>query len=121
MPPSVERGAAELAERVPHALEQLRVLLDQEARAEVAAGLLVGEHDEDEVARQRDVLAPRAQEGVDEHRDAALHVERAAAPDVAVLEPRLERRVRPVLSGRRDDVDVALEQQRRRARPRRAG
>ena len=32
--------------------EQLRVLLDEEARAEVAAGLLVGEDDEDEVARQ---------------------------------------------------------------------
>ena len=90
------------------------MLLDEEARAEVAARLLVGEDDEDEVARQRDVLAPGAQERVDEHRDAALHVERAAAPDVAVLEPPLERRMRPVLSGGRDDVDVALEQQRRR-------
>ena len=97
MPPRWRREAAELAERVAHPREQLRVLLDEEARAEVAAVLLVGEDDEDEVAGQRDVLPLRAQEGVDEHRDAALHVERAAAPDVAVDEPALERRVRPRL------------------------
>ena len=100
MPPEVEREAAELAERVAHPLEQLRVLLDEEARAEVAAGLLVGEDDEHEVAGQLDALALRAQERVHEHRHAGLHVERAAAPDVAVLEPRLERRVRPVLAAR---------------------
>ena len=103
----VEREAAELAERVAHPLEQLGMLLDEELRAEVAAGLLVGEDDEHDVARELHALALRAQEGVNEHRDARLHVERAAAPDVAVLELGLERRVRPVLAGRRDDVDVA--------------
>ncbi len=110
----LEREAAELAERVAHAREQLRVLLDEVARAEVAAGLLVGEDDEHEVAGELGALPLRAHEGADEHRDARLHVERAAAPDVAVLEPALERRVRPVLAGGRDDVDVPLEQERRR-------
>jgi hypothetical protein len=51
---------------------------------------------------------------VHEHRDAALHVERAAAPHEAVLDPRLEGRVRPPLPGGRDDVHVALQQERRR-------
>ncbi len=61
--------------------EQLRVLLDEEARAEVAAGLLVREHDEHEIAGELDALPLRTHEGADEHRDAGLHVERAAAPD----------------------------------------
>lgn len=45
------RERAELAERVAHTLEQMWVLLDHVPRAEVAAALLVGEHDEDHVAR----------------------------------------------------------------------
>ena len=109
----LEGEAAELAEAVAHALEQLRVLLDEVARAEVAATLLVGEDDEHEVTGELDALPLRAHEGADEHRHAGLHVERAATPDVPVLEPGLERRVGPVLTGRRDDVDVTLEQERR--------
>ena len=91
------------------------MLLDEEAGAEVATVLLVGEDEQDEIAGELDALPLRAQERVHEHRHAGLHVERAAPPDVAVLEPALERRVRPGLAGRRDDVDVALEQQRLRA------
>ena len=82
--------------------------------------LLVGEHDEDEVAGQRDVLPLRSQERVHEHRDAALHVERAAAPEIPVDQPALERRVRPALPARGDDVDVTLEEKRRRAAASRA-
>jgi len=64
----------------------------------------------------RGFSSPRAarQERVDEHRDAALHVERAAAPDDAVDELGAERRVRPLLPCGLDDVDVAVEQERRR-------
>ena len=114
MPPDLEREAAELAERVAHPREQLRVLLDEEARAEVAAGLLVREHDEHEIAGELGALPLRTHEGADEHRDAGLHVECAAAPEIAVLEPALERRVDPVLACGRDDVDVPLKQERRR-------
>ncbi len=112
-------GAAELAERVPDAGEELGVLLDEEPRAEVAAVLLVAEDAEDEVAARAQLAPGGAEERVDEHRDAALHVERAAAPDDAVDEVARERRARPVLAVRRDDVDVAVEEERRRlARPR---
>ena len=50
-----------------------------------------------------------------EHRDAGLHVERAAAPDLAVRELSVERRPRPLLAGGRDDVHVPLEEERRGA------
>ena len=114
LPADQDARAAELAEPVADAGEELGMLFGEEARALVAAVFLVGEDDEYEVAGQRDVLPLRPQERVHEHRDAALHVERAAAPDVPVDEPALERRVRPALPARGDDVDVALEEQRRR-------
>jgi len=50
---------------------------------------------------------------MDEHRHAALHVERAAPPHVAVDKIAGERRARPLLSGRRNDIDVTLQEQRR--------
>src|SRR4029079_8926217 len=43
---------AGLAERVTDSREDLGVFLDEELRTEVAAVLLVAEHDEDHVARQ---------------------------------------------------------------------
>ena len=46
-----EREAADLADRLRHALEQLRVVVDQVPRAEHAARLLVGEEGEHDVAR----------------------------------------------------------------------
>ena len=79
LPADHDARAAELPESVADAGEELGMLFGEEARTLVAAVLLVGEHDEDEVAGQRDVLPLRSQERVDEHRDAALHVERAAA------------------------------------------
>src|SRR5439155_2943943 len=89
------------------------VLLREEARAHVAAGLLVREQGEDHVAGQRGALLLRAEERGDEHRDRSLHVHGAATPDVTVHELAAERRPRPVLARGRDDVDVALEEQRR--------
>src|SRR5207302_3974521 len=58
------RSAAELAERVAHALEQIGVLVGEEARAEVAAVLLIAEDREDDVAARPDLAACRAQAGV---------------------------------------------------------
>jgi hypothetical protein len=91
------------------------MLLDEEARAEVAAGLLVAQDDQHDVAGRRPPLPVESQDCVDEHGHAGFHVERAAAPDLAVLEPPLERRVRPALPRSRDDVDVTLEEERRAA------
>ncbi len=124
------REAAELADRVADAVEQLGVLAHEELGAERAAGLLVGHQAEDHVARRLLAARERAHERGEHHRDAALHVERAAPPDVAVGDLAGERRMRPV-AARGDDVDVALQQQRRtgaataqardQVRPRRLG
>jgi hypothetical protein len=53
-----------------------------------------------------------AQERGHHHRDAAFHVERAASPDPPVDELAAERLARPILSGRRHDVHVTLQQER---------
>ena len=95
-----------------HAAEQLGVLLHEVVRAEVAARLLVGEQAQDHVAGRGRRARLRAHERCEQHRDPALHVERAASPYVPVLDVAPERRELP-LSARGDDVDVALEQQRR--------
>ena len=111
----VEREAAHLAERVTHSRQRLWMLLSQEPRAEVAARLLVREHAEDEPSRRHGALLLRPQECRDHHRHARLHVEGAAAPDLAVDELGRERRMRPLLTSGRHDVDVAVEQERRAA------
>ena len=107
-PGDLLRETAELAERIADAFEQLRMFLGEEARAEAAAVLLVREHGKDHVARERDLLARRARERMDEHRHAALHVERAASPHVTVDEIAREGGPRPLLPRRRHHVDVPL-------------
>ena len=109
----LERERAELAEREPYAVEQVPVLLREEASADIAAGFLVGENGEDHIARQRRPLALRPHEGRHEHRDRPFHVDGAASPDVAVEKLAAERWPRPALVRGRDDVDVPLQQQRR--------
>ena len=106
-------GSAELAERMPCAAEDLRVLFGEEPRSDVAAVLLVGEDHEHERRRRAGLV--RGEECRHEHRHAALHVERAASPHVAVGELGRERRPAPLLAGGGDDVDVALEHERRPA------
>jgi len=107
------RRAAELAQGVLRAAEGAGMLLGEKARAHVAAVLLVAQ--DHELQRGRRPGLVRRDEGRDAHRDAALHVERAAPPDVVVDELGAERRLCPLLAGRRDDVDVAVEHERRAA------
>src|SRR4051795_12832781 len=109
----LQREAAELADRVLHPVEQLRLLLDEELRTEVAAVLLVGQDGQHDVAGELRLLACCPEERGEHHRDAAFHVQRTAAPDGAVDEPPAERRPRPVLPRRGHDVDVALKKKRR--------
>jgi len=98
---------------VADALEELRVFLDEELRPEVAAVLLVAEHNQDQVTRQLQLPTRRTQEGGDVHRDGAFHVDGAAAPHLSVHEVSSEWRSLPLLAGGRDHVDVALQQERR--------
>jgi hypothetical protein len=106
-----EGEAADLAERElrPHLV---RVLLDQPAAPGRAAGLLVGDGGEDHIAPERPSEPGQEPDDHGAHGDHVLHVDRAAAPDVAVGQLRRERRVTPPPGLGRDHVDVPVEQQR---------
>src|SRR5439155_10503139 len=104
----LEREAAELAERVSHPLEEVRMVLDEKPGADISAGLFVAEDREQHVALRPELFRLRAQERRDEHGDAALHVERAASPDITVHELPAEGRTLPPLACGRDDVDVSV-------------
>ena len=107
----VEGDAADLAERMANAGEGFGMLLREELRPEIASGLLVGEHGEHDAAGRHAALGVRPQERRDHHRHARLHVERAASPHHPVGDLGRERRMRPLLARRGDDVDVAVEKQ----------
>ena len=85
----------------------------------VAAGLLVG----GEAQHHRPLrLGARPRPGPhdrEQHRVEVLHVDRAAAPEVAVLDLAGERVDRPVVRRGGYDVEVAVEQQRSRSSTRR--
>ena len=109
--------ATKLTERVPHALEQLGVLLDHEARAVRSQILLIREHAQQHVARWRLSGLGEPQDRPEHHRHTALHVQRASTPNLALDQLGGERIVTPALAIRRDHVDVTLEQERRRDTP----
>ncbi len=111
-PADVEREAAELADRVANAVEQLGVLAHDELGPKRTAGLLVGEQAQDHVAGRLQAARLGTHERGEHHRDTALHVERATTPQVAVGDLAGEWSVLP-LAARGDDVDVPLQQQRR--------
>ena len=90
-PGDLHREAAELADRVADAVQKLGVVLDHEAGAVVAPGLLVAEQAQDDVAGRRPVGRGRLEERGEHHRHAAFHVEGAASPDVAVRDLSAER------------------------------
>ena len=101
-----------LGQEVLGIVQQVRTVLDDPPGARLAAGLLVGGGEEDDVARgglagalQRD---ERHQLG---DRD-ALRVERPASVDVAVLPHAAERRHAPGTRVGRDDVEVGEEDDR---------
>jgi hypothetical protein len=107
-----DREAADLAQRLGRAGEELRLVLDQPARPDHAAGLLVGEKSEDHIPRGYGVVALELARDGESHRDHALHVDRAAAPHVAVADLPGEGMHRPVGGVGRHHVEVAVHQQR---------
>jgi hypothetical protein len=91
------------------------VLLDQEQGPVPAARLLVGHGGEDDVAVQGRALALQQHQRHQAHRHHVLHVDGAAAPDVAALLHGGEGRVLPVVVVGGDHVQVPAQQQRRLA------
>jgi hypothetical protein len=94
------------------ALEQLRPVLHQPLRAEQAAGLLVGEEREHEVARRHDPFALEVPRQGQRHADHVLHVDRAASPHVPVLHGTGERVHGPLGGVGGHDVEVTVDEQR---------
>ena len=91
------------------------MLIAEEEAAEVTAGLLVGHGCEDHVPLELLALAHVArEEGHDAgaHRGHVLHVDRAAAPHVAVVDLAAERIVLPLRRVGLDDVEVRVEEER---------
>ena len=103
-----QREAADLADRLGHSLEQVGPVIHQPLAAVLAAGLLVGQEREHQVARWDDASAFEVPGDRDHHADHVLHVDRAAAPHVAVLEGTGERVHAPVrrLGGHHVEVPV---------------
>ena len=118
--PAVERDrvAADLVEgggrgSTVRVTEELGALLDESTGAVLAAGLLIGDCGEDDVATKLGTGASQGQHDGKLHRHHVLHVDRAAAPDDAVDELAAERISRPGLRVDRHDVEVAQQDQRR--------
>src|SRR5512132_380653 len=110
----VQGGPADLAEGVPGP-HLVGVVVDQPGAAEGAAGLLVGHRGQLEVAGQRHPQPGQQPHHGHAHGHHLLHVDRAPAPDDAVVDLAGERRVAPAPGLGRDHVDVAVEQQRGRS------
>ena len=107
------RVAATLADRVADAGEEVRVVVGEPGGAVDAPGLLVGQHDQEEIPRRRHTFALGAQEGADHHRHPVLHVEGAAPPDPALDQLGREGWMGPALVDGGDHIGVALQDQAR--------
>ena len=107
-----QREAADLAERLGAAREQVGAVLGEPVRAVGAAGLLVGEEREHDVARGDGALGGELARERQDHRVHVLHVHRAPAPDVAVLDRAGQRVDRPLALVEGHDVEVPVHEQR---------
>jgi len=77
------------------------------------AGFLIGDAGEDEVALERDALFLEPRDDQRAHDRHVLHVDGAAAPDVAVVDLAAKRRMLPALRLGLDDVEMRGQQERR--------
>jgi len=89
------------------------MLLTQPLEAEAVADLLVGGRREDQVAARPEPLTRERGDGDGVRRDLALHVERAAPPNLAVPQLARERRHRPLGRIGEHDIGVTHEEKRR--------
>jgi hypothetical protein len=109
--PDLDGEATHLADRLGAALEQVRTVLDEPVGALASAGLLVGREHERDGALRHDAGPLTGTHHRQQHGVEVLHVDRAAAPQVAVLDLAGERVDRPVGGLRRDDVEVAVHEE----------
>ena len=105
------REATDLPDPLGATLEPLGLLVDHRVRTLLAPCLLVGgERERDRPIRHGSGSRPGPDDGKDRGVE-VLHVHRAAAPDVPVMDLAGERVDLPVRSTSRYDVEVAVQQQ----------
>jgi hypothetical protein len=103
---------ADLAHGLGAVGEQVGVLLDEDPGAVVPARLLVGGEAQHQLATGCGLRCRAGAHDAQQHRVEVLHVDRAAPPDVTVLDLAAERVDLPVGRLGRYDVEVAVDQQR---------
>ncbi len=112
-PPAADhrREAADLADRLADALDQVGPLVDDPGGAVVPTCLLVREERHDQVARRALAGAHQVADGREDHGVHVLHVDGAAAPDAVVDHIAGERVDLPVVGAGGDDVQVPVHEQ----------
>jgi len=103
--------AAELADRVANANEELRVPLDEVPCPELAVCFLICQDRENDVPRRCHLLGARLEKGGKEHGDTTLHVERATSPHVAVNDLSGKGGMTPMLIDCGNDIYMTVQQE----------
>jgi hypothetical protein len=106
-----QREPTDLADRLGDALEQVGAVVDQPLGPVFPAGLLVGDEREDKIPRRHDPRAFEVPGDRDQHAAHVLHVDRAAAPHIAVGDRTGERVHAPVRRLGGHHVEVPVQQQ----------
>ncbi len=103
--------AADLADRLGHAFEEIGVVVHYPAGTPAAAGFLVGQERDDDVARRPPALGQALPQHRQEHRIHVFHVDRAAAPDAVLGDLAGERVHPPVSRVGRNHVQMTVDEQ----------
>jgi len=80
----VPRKSTALAQSMPNATEELGPIVNEPSGSLEPAGLFVADHRNHDVSGRRPPLGDESKGRHDHHRDAALHVDSAATPEVAI-------------------------------------
>ena len=107
-----QREATHLAHGLGDAFEQIGPVLHQPFAAVFAAGFLVGDEGEHQIARRDHAVAFELPGDRDHHPDHVLHVDCPAAPHISVLDCTGERMHAPVGGLGGHHIQVAVNQQR---------
>ena len=106
-----QRKPADFTDRLGDAVEEIGPIVHQPVRPVLAAVLLVGDEREDEIARRHDARTLQLSGDHDHHADHVLHVDRAAAPDIAVFDRSGKRVHAPVGRFGRHHVEMPMDEQ----------
>jgi hypothetical protein len=111
LPADLGGEAADLADRLGAALQQVRTVVDDPVGAEQATGFLVGgEHEGDRTVGNHAGPLTRPHDR-EQHGVEVLHVDGATSEQVAIHDLGRERVDLPVGGARRDNIEVAMDEE----------